>query len=794
MTLHTAQRDGWFRQDRVTELLAWTGTREIAANRGLIYIPLHYRLASAGSSESMIRSVATVLAAVCAHTGDTLCAVDTAAESGTTQKPLMLSISARFDQGWVVSQLDPVVAGIVHPDTSPASRLAPPPILQHPWAGLPGRSVCATVESCEVILPDIPPLHVHTLFGLDDADSAAALSAADRTLAVLRAAANTPYGTRLKQVERLVDPRWWLLPLALLVVSVFCAFTALLGPVTGAIRKSRNRCSRTNLSRCFAWLTAWWWLPLLWRRRGAKRAARRSSTGDEVRGKLSTLVENVAEGIGAYRVPNGIGLAPGTDVTDWLSASDRDQTQVRRWLKDVRQWERLSDKRLEHMQRCFASLKTFVAGWQNEAVVRGLVCCTGECSQGRTGEKGSDDFATAPRKGYDAPEIDLRKAKMRLKRTRRRAKRLAKRARPLAKRATKIAVTIRRRDTQLKRVGAGMSDPEGTAEDWGDLVKQMRRIGALSKVAAAGVQRDARTVKSQAAQLSSEAKGQFYKIEQKRRTTVVQGLKYMVENLRQLRGTMQENLAGAFKSFGTLVLVRFWTLTWLPGPISLRLVSVAVSVGWLVLGPGEWSWVRWVPPLALLVGLGLLRRSGRSESLDVLLGGAPFATALLHAFVLRVDEPALTDAALAGVHEDVWLLVHAGVGAMVFLAVALRREEFAVCRFARDSLNRLSRLRPTRWTSGSRRDMLKRNGLIWYTGLSVLAYVALLALTSVVAYGWESRVFLGVSSSLDALRVEDASRNREVGWILPCLLGMFMLPLLRVGAHLRISEDKESGP
>ena len=162
----------------------------------------------------------------------------------------------------------------------------------------------------------------------------------------------------------------------------------------------------------------------------------------------------------------------------------------------------------------------------------------------------------------------------------------------------------------------------------------MATVAEGQRTAGEAIRRDARVLKAAARRLRFEAGSAWQRIAKLRYGTARNGLKGLIKRLREKRDEKRDHLATSFNRLGR-VLAEFCTFSW-----NCRIVACGVAA----------------------------------------------LVAAVHGFVLRVDDPIL-NVALSGVHEDVWTLVYVGLGAMVFLASALRRREYSIGDSAEESLH-----------------------------------------------------------------------------------------------------------
>ena len=832
MTSRTVERDTVLRHDQVTELIAW---RE-GEDPGLLHMPVWYRVPVGGHSrpeEWAIRPLATVLAAVCAFVSDTACAQREPAAGARPRKGLMLSFTnvaewdgflksaelqgddadsydgntvltasgvgpqpprwAVSETGWMVGQLPPHAANT----RDIASSL---------YDVTPELPKCGSGRSCEVILPGIPPMHVHSTFpsGSDVAGVGDTRLAGERTLAVLRTADTVPYGTALPSDPQLL--LWWLVPGIILLAIVYCACNSILGPVVAATRIARWGEWRARMRRLCAgvWHLAWM-IALKVVRRLAANAGDRNQGTQEIDATLQGLEDEFAN-------------------------------EVRDWLKDVKKWR---DSRKIVFPEVQALCERFegMHKWSShkDAHRKDSPPATELCNDCTNAVGHSSTIGGAPCSASVKRQHDELREWVAVRRGRHQREKkeignhegdLAEAAYVLVQQGVHLMADARRLGRRADRFGTAAgkravgteatADVRGSAGSLeavaplsGDL-DAMRHLGKALKVAGKSVGRDARTLQASVRELSFAKRGLLHRIDGAGWMVVRGALGRLISSLREREVQKEKYIAATFNSF-TRVLVGFATLSWLRRDMTSRTLAVLVAVGlvaltvWRLWGPA-WAVFAFVLALGVTTYFASCRRLERGDYVEPLgpaalvACGLAVVVAVVHAFVVRIDDDTL-NVVLFNVHEDVWALVYGGLSAIIFLVSALGDRGFSICDATSKSLDHLTRKTPettdpdthpesTDADTHAMRDKILRRLRCFSIG-AVGLYVALLLAVAVVA--------MDMGSWLDTLhysmvRLRDESHGILMApnqlWLV-LLLSLFLLPAVQVLAHRPSKPGKE---
>lgn len=823
MTSRTVERDTVLRHDQVTELIAW---RE-GEDPGLLHMPVWYRVPVGGHSrpgQRGIRPLATVLAVVCAFVSDTECAQGGPAGDAGPRKGLMLSFTnvAEWDgflksaelQGddaesydgntvlttsgvgpqpprWGVSEIGWMVG-----------QLPPPARNAHDIASslhdvTPSLPKCGRGRSCEVILPGIPPMHVHSTFpsGSDAASVDDTRLAGERTLAVLRTADTVPYGTALPSDPQLLV--WWLVPAILLLAIVYCACSSILGPVAAATR------------------IAWWGE---WRARRRRLCARVWDLAWMIARKV---VRRLAANAGdRNQGPQEIGAM-------LKGLEDEFANEVRDWLKDVEEWRESSKDVLAEVHALCGRFEG-MHKWssdkdaQCESSPPGTALCD-DCTKAvdHLPTMGGVHCNASVKRQHDELRewVDVRRGRHQneKKEIAVQEEELAEAADGLVEQGVRLMNDARRLGRRADRFGmvagkravgseatAGMRGSVGSVAAVAALSGDpdaMRRLGKAMKVAGRSVGGDAKALQASVRELSFETRGLLHRIDGAWWSVVRGALRCLIRGLRERRVQREKYIAATFNSF-TRVLVGFGTLSWLRRDMTPRALGVMVAVGLVALAVW-WLWAPGWAVFALVLALGVTtyfasrRRLERGEYVEpfgpaaLVVCGLAVVVAVVHAFVVRVDDDTL-NVVLFNVHEDVWALVYGGLGAIIFLVSALGDRGFSICDATSKSLDHLTQ--KTRKSTDADTHAMRAKILRRLRSFSIGAvglYAALLLAVAVVA--------IDIGSWLDTLhsnmvRLRDESHGILMApnqrWLV-LLLSLFFLPALQVVAHLPPKPRKE---
>jgi len=540
----------------------------------------------------------------------------------------------------------------------------------------------------------------------------------ERTLEVLLAADTLPYGVALpvSQAE-LSALLWWLVPCALLVLTVWFAFVSLLGSISGAIRIARRarRVARLNLLlarfRYFALGVVLYFL---------QRFALVGKISDETGGAIAGTehpCEDVDEALRAW-ADTLVDSASSTWADALLEEGRAQWSRIGQWGEKAAKWEKRRTGILESVSDCKGIVRTCI---RDDEKAR---------SVGKTARERMDGIRSSWRDVQEQLELARQ-----LQREAREARVLGKRAHLLGGRADRWATRVVKGAAKAGSVATTPESPSNKAvgvraaatEAMGTVAEGLRR-------AAKAAQQDATALKAAGRELRFEAACALQRIAGLRYETARDRLACLIASLQEEGRKKRDHLATSFNRFGR-VLAKFCTFTW----------------DWRVVACGIAIWV-----------------------------------AAVHGFIARVDDPIL-NVALSGVGEDVWSLVYIGLGAMVFLASALKAKEYSLGKRWEQSL--------LYWSRTARREGKGPKVLSLLTGLkrrsqwAIGCYAFLLLVPVLTAASDVTPVF---GPALDALRTPDppAWNPQVVGVltldyvILLLLLVAFVLPAAWVLWHL----------
>ncbi|MDE2783746.1 MAG: hypothetical protein OXK77_12380 [Gemmatimonadota bacterium] len=572
-----------------------------------------------------------------------------------------------------------------------------------------------------------PAVHVNAMFFPGDSrvgtDEASRMG--ERTLEVLLAADTLPYGVALPVSQAEIRAvLWWLVPCALLVLTVWFAFVSLLGSISGAIRIARRarRVARLNLFLAgFRYSALGRVLYFL------QRFALVGKISDYPSGAIAGTehpCEDVDKALRAW-ADTLVDLAPNRWAGTLLQEGRVQRNRIGQWAEKAAKWEKRRTGVLARVSDCKGIVRTCI---REDEEAR---------SSGKTARERMDRIRNSSRDVQEQLEI----AKQ-LQREAGEARMLGKRAHLLAGRADRWATRVVKGAAKAGSVATSPESPSNKAagvraaatEAMGTVAEALRR-------AARATQRDATALKAAGRVLRFEAACALQRIAGLRYETVRDRLACLIASLQEEGRKKRDHLATSFNRFGR-VLAKFCTFSW----------------DWRVVACGIAIWV-----------------------------------AAVHGFIARVDDPIL-NVALSGVGEDVWSLVYIGLGAMVFLASALKAKEYSLGKRWEQSL--------LYWSRRARREGMGPKALPLLPGLkrrsqwAIGCYAVLLLMVFLTATSYVTPVF---GSALDALRTPDPPPwNPQVVGVLTLdyvilllLLVAFVLPAAWVLWHL--TELPESG-
>ena len=720
----TVQRDAWLRLDRLTELVAWKGD---AAAEDAIYVPVRYRVPVRGEAErsdsSWVRPVAAVLEAVRALLADTVRAANGEPSDGAARKPIVLSFSNAEEPNGLgdipaTGESRPVGTAWVASAAGPQS-----PRVTTPYVGWMVGQLRSSEGRVSLPGPEtgLPVRLADLKMGLP---GSALCESGERCDLIVPAnpavhvhAMFFPGDFRGTAEARRLGER---------TLEVLLAADTLPYGVALPVSRAELR-------------ALWWWLVpcvllaftvglafigLLGSISAAICIARRARIGARLN-QLLARVRHFALGIvlsflrrfaSEREISEGTGKAVARPKRLYEEAGEA----LRSWAdKHV---GAASSAWADELLKQGRAERSRIGRWSEEADAweerrgglfgsvedcrRCVRRCVREAEKAQSAEKAAcermDGIGHSMRGVQEQLELG-RQLKRKAGEARVRARVLGKEVRHLAGRADLWAVRVRRGAAEAGSAGATPESRSGKAAE------ARARAAEAMRAAAKAVRRDAKALKAAARELRFEAASALQEIAGLRYETARDGLACLIACLIKKRNKKRGDLATSSNRLGR-VLAEF-TFPW----------------NGLVLACG----------VAALV-------------------------AAVHGFVVRVDDPIL-NVALSGVSEDVWTLVYVGLGAMVFLASALKAKEYSIGKQAEESLlywNKKARRsgteskrpgsllaglkRRSRWAVGCYVLLLLVVLLIAMSGNAPVLGPELSALRNPAAPPWNPHVVLGV--------------------------------------------------
>ncbi len=568
----TVQRDTWLRHDRFTELVAWKGDPTIDE---AIYVPVRLRVPVWGEGarpdSSWVRPVAAVLEAVRAFLPDSTRPANRTPGDGAERKPIVLSFTTSDESyelssfpaadeshdvsaAWVGSMTSPQSPRVTTPDVGwmvgrlrasgarvpfPGRESGLPVRVSDFKTGLPDVALCESGERCDLIVPAHPPVHVHAVFFPDGVQFSAAEARrmGERTLEVLLAVNGLSYGDVLP-VSRaeLRALQWWLLPCALLVLTVGFAFSGLLGSFDAAIRIARRARRVTGSNRFLARVLLFaLGIVLSFRHRFAsKRDICGSKPGAIAKPKshFSEADEALRFWAGAHR-----GAARSAWADELLEKGRVKLGRIGRWAEEADNWEDWRGGLFGRMQNC----KKLLQGCVREAEE--------PLSKGKTGRERMARISSPLR--CTLQQLDLVKQ---LRREAGAAREVGKKARLLAGQADRWVTKVKTRNAAAGPAsGTPGSGIRKAVEARVNAAQAMETVAGALRAAAKALRWEAKALRASTRELRVEAELALQRIARLRYDTVHNALSLLITRLQKERDKRRDHLATSFSRLGRVV-------------------------------------------------------------------------------------------------------------------------------------------------------------------------------------------------------------------------------------------------